>query len=100
MAEEFLGYIKPALGLNKKCIVLDLDNTLWGGIVGEDGFDGIKLGPNPPGNIFVEFQRWLLSLHYRGIILAINSKNNYDEAIKVIQDHKYMILKRESFCIN
>lgn len=97
LAEEFLGYIKPALGLNKKCIVLDLDNTLWGGIVGEDGFDGIKLGPNPPGNIFVEFQRWLLSLHYRGIILAINSKNNYDEAIKVIQDHKYMILRENHF---
>ena len=97
LAEEFLGYIKPILGLNKKCIVLDLDNTLWGGIVGEDGFDGIKLGPNPPGNIFVEFQRWLLSLHDRGIILAINSKNNYDEAIKVIQDHKYMILKENHF---
>ena len=97
LAEEFLGYIKPCLGLNKKCIVLDLDNTLWGGIVGEDGFDGIKLGPNPPGNIFVEFQHWLLSLHDRGIILAINSKNNFDEAIRVIQDHKYMVLKEKHF---
>ncbi len=97
LAEEFLGYIKPYLGLNKKCIVLDLDNTLWGGIVGEDGFDGIKLGPNPPGNIFVEFQHWLLSLHNRGIILAINSKNNFDEAIRVIQDHRYMVLKEKHF---
>ena len=97
LAEEFLGYIKPCLGLNKKCIVLDLDNTLWGGIVGEDGFEGIKLGPDPPGNIFVEFQRWLLSLHDRGIILAINSKNNFDEAIRVIQDHRYMVLKEKHF---
>jgi FkbH-like protein len=97
LAEEFLGYIKPFLGLNKKCIVLDLDNTLWGGIVGEDGFNGIKLGPDPLGNIFVEFQHWLLSLHNRGIILAINSKNNFDEAIRVIQDHKYMVLKEKHF---
>ena len=97
LAEELLGYIKPYLGLNKKCIVLDLDNTLWGGIIGEDGFDGIKLGPTTSGNIFVEFQRWLLSLHNRGIILAINSKNNFDEAIKVIRDHKYMILKENHF---
>jgi len=97
LAEEFIGYIKPHLGLNKKCIVLDLDNTLWGGIVGEDGFDGIKLGPEPPGNIFIEFQRWILALHHRGIILAINSKNNSDEALKVIREHKHMILKEKHF---
>jgi FkbH-like protein len=97
LAEEFMGYIKPYLGLNKKCIVLDLDNTLWGGIVGEDGFYGIKLGPDPLGNIFMDFQRWILALHDRGIILAINSKNNSDEALKVIKEHKHMILKEEDF---
>ncbi len=97
LAEELMGYIKPYLGLNKKCIVLDLDGTLWGGIVGEDGFDGIKLGPEPPGNIFMDFQRWILALHQRGIILAINSKNNPDEALKVIREHKHMILKEEHF---
>ena len=96
-AEELIGYIKPYLGLNKKCIVLDLDNTLWGGIVGEDGFNGIKLGPEPPGNIFMDFQRWILALHHRGIILAINSKNNLDDAMKVIREHKHMILKEEHF---
>jgi len=52
-ANDLMGYIKVMLGLNKKCIVLDLDNTLWGGIVGEDGFDGIKLGPTSPGNAYV-----------------------------------------------
>ena len=77
LANDLIGYIKPMLGLNKKCIVLDLDNTLWGGIVGEDGFDGIELGNSSNGRAFVEFQKQLLSLWQQGIILAINSKNNF-----------------------
>jgi len=95
--QDLMKFVIGYLGISKKCIVLDLDNTLWGGIVGEDGFNGIKLGPEPPGNSFMEFQRVLLSLHQRGIILAINSKNNYDDAIKVIKEHPYMILKEEHF---
>lgn len=97
LAEALIGYIKPFLSLNRKCIVLDLDNTLWGGIVGEDGFENIKLSPEPPGNIYVEFQKYLLALHQRGIILAINSKNNSEEAIKVIREHPNMILREEHF---
>ena len=97
LANDLLGYIKPTLGLNKKCIVLDLDNTLWGGIVGEDGFNKIKLGPQPPGNTYVEFQKYLLSLHERGIILAVNSKNNLDDAIEVIKNHPNMILRENHF---
>ena len=96
-ANELMGYIKPISSKNRKCIVLDLDNTLWGGIVGEDGFNGISLGPTYPGNSFVEFQRILLSLWKRGIILAINSRNNPDDALKVIREHPYMILKEEHF---
>ena len=91
-----MGYIKAIMGLNKKCIVLDLDNTLWGGIIGEDGFNGIKLGDDPIGRSFVEFQRRLLALNQRGIILAINSKNNYDDAIEVIKKHPNMILREEN----
>lgn len=94
---EFVGYLKPLLGLNKKCIVLDLDNTLWGGIVGEDGLDGIKLGPEPAGRPFVEFQRVLKSLLKSGIILAINSTNNSEDAMKVIKEHPHMVLKEEDF---
>ncbi|WP_428324977.1 HAD-IIIC family phosphatase [Nitrosopumilus sp.] len=94
---EFMGFLKPMLGLNKKCIVLDLDNTLWGGIVGEDGLEGIKLGPDPAGSPFVEFQKMLKSLEKRGIILAVNSKNNFDDAIKVLKEHPYMILREEDF---
>lgn len=97
LANDLMGYIIGHLGLSKKCIVLDLDNTLWGGIVGEDGFNGIRLGLEPPGNAYLEFQRVLLSLYQRGIILAINSKNNYDDALKVIKDHPYMILREEHF---
>jgi FkbH-like protein len=95
--QDLMKYVIAYLGITKKCIVLDLDNTLWGGIIGEDGFNGIKLGPEPPGNAFMEFQRVLLSLHQRGIILAINSKNNFEDAIKVIKEHPYMVLKEEHF---
>ena len=97
LAEEFMGYVKAVLGLNKKCIVLDLDNTLWGGIVGEDGFEGIKLGDDPIGRAYVEFQRHLLALNQRGVILAINSKNNFDDAIEIIRKHPNMILKEDNF---
>ncbi len=97
LAEELMGYIKADLGINRKCIVLDLDNTLWGGIVGEDGFEGIKLSPQPPGMPFIEFQRVILALNERGIILAINSRNNEDEALRVIREHPHMILREDNF---
>ena len=97
LADELMGYIKPIHGKNKKCIVLDLDNTLWGGVVGEDGFDGIELGHTANGKAFIEFQKELLSLWHQGIILAINSKNNFDDAMKVIRKHPDMILKENNF---
>jgi len=97
ISEEYMGYIKAIRNLSRKCIVLDLDNTLWGGIIGEDGFEGIQLGKDPPGNAFVDFQRLLLSYFNRGIILALNSKNNYEDAIKVIREHPHMILREHHF---
>jgi len=97
LAHELISYVYAYLGLTKKCIVLDLDNTLWGGIIGEDGFENIKLGPQPPGNAFFEFQKTLKAFKQRGIILAINSKNNPDDALKVIREHPHMILKEEDF---
>ena len=96
-AHELVSYVKPMFGINRKCIVLDLDNTLWGGVVGEDGFDGIELGHTPNGKAFVEFQKHLLSLWQQGIILAINSKNNFDDAMKVIREHPDMILREKHF---
>jgi FkbH-like protein len=92
-----IGYVKALKGLTRKCIVLDLDNTLWGGIVGEDGYEGIHLGPTPPGNAYWEFQKTLLGYYRRGIILAINSRNNPDDALRVIREHPYQVLREEHF---
>lgn len=97
LCSEYISYIKPMLAITKKCIVLDLDNTLWGGIVGEDGIEGIKLGPTPEGRPFWEFQKYLLSLFGRGVILAINSKNNPEDALRVFREHPYDVLKEEHF---
>jgi len=97
LCNEYLAYIKPLMALTKKCIVLDLDNTLWGGVVGEEGLEGIKLGPTPEGRPFLEFQKFLLALFNRGVILAINSKNNPDDVKEVFEKHPHMILKEENF---
>ena len=97
LADHYLRYIRAMKGKARKCIVLDLDNTLWGGIIGEDGIDGIRLGNASPGLEFVDFQRYLLSLYNRGVILAICSKNNYDDAIKVFKEHPSQVLKEEHF---
>jgi FkbH-like protein len=97
LCQQYLGFIKPMMSLTRKCIVLDLDNTLWGGIIGEDGLEGLKLGPSQEGQSFYEFQKYLLALYNRGIILAINSKNNYDDALSVFREHPFMLLKEQHF---
>jgi len=97
LADEYFAYIGPILSRTKKCIVLDLDNTLWGGIIGEDGVEKIKLGPTPEGRSFYEFQEYLLALFNRGVILAINSKNNPDDAFSAIRNHPHMILREHNF---
>lgn len=81
----------------KKCIVLDLDNTLWGGIVGEDGPLGIMLSHKGNGADFIAFQQALLDLYDRGVILAINSSNNPEDALDVIRNNPNMILKEKHF---
>jgi len=80
-----------------KVIVLDADNTLWGGVVGEDGVDGIKLGPDYPGNLYVEFQRRVLDFQQRGFILAMCSKNNAADVDEVLKKHPHMVLRDEHF---
>lgn len=97
LADEYLRYIKPLLGLAKKCIVVDLDNTLWGGVVGEDGISKLEIGETPLGLAYTNFQRALKALTYRGIFLAIISKNNFDDAIAVFRQHPHMILKEKDF---
>jgi FkbH-like protein len=97
LADQLLAHIFALRGLNRKCIVLDLDNILWGGEVGEVGPDRIHLGPEYPGSAFVEFQKSLLELHSRGILLALNSKNNESFALEVIRSHPSMLLRPEHF---
>tara|TARA_B100000678_G_scaffold280926_1_gene278134 strand:- start:733 stop:2547 length:1815 start_codon:yes stop_codon:yes gene_type:complete len=97
LCRDYTKYIQAIASLTRKCIVLDLDNTLWGGTVGESGFEGIHLGPTPEGRPFLDFQKYLYALYDRGVILAINSKNNEEEAMEVIQNHPHMILRKKCF---
>ncbi len=97
LCDEYLVYVKALLSMPKKCLVLDLDNTLWGGIIGEDGIPGIKLGPTLEGRPFFEFQKYILALFHRGVILAINSKNNWADVMDVFQNHPHMVLKEGHF---
>jgi len=93
-AENFFHVVNAIKGKSRKCIVLDLDNTLWGGIVGEDGIEGISLSiGNPEGDAFLSFQQYLLHLKDRGIILAVCSKNNETDALDVFRNHPNMLLK-------
>ncbi|MBL6989673.1 MAG: HAD family hydrolase [Bacteriovoracaceae bacterium] len=97
LAKEYSKFISALNGRSKKCIVLDLDNTLWGGIIGEDGIENIKLGKSYPGSAFLEFQNMILDLYSKGVLLAICSKNNYDDAIEALSQHPEMILRPEQF---
>jgi len=97
LARAQAAFIQASSGARRKCLVLDLDNTLWGGTVGEDGVAGIKLGHTYPGNAFRHFQETVLQLHRRGVLLAINSKNNRDDVEGVFRSHPDMVLKEEHF---
>jgi FkbH-like protein len=88
--------IAAVYGLAKKAVVLDLDNTLWGGVIGDDGLEGIVLGQgNAAGEAYIDFQKYLLRLGQRGIILAVCSKNDAAIAESVFKNHPDMVLKRE-----
>lgn len=97
LGEDLLRYVRGALGRVKKCIVVDLDNTLWGGLAGEDGLEDVKVGHTYPGNCYRDFQKELLKLYHRGILLAINSKNNEEDALRILDEHPDMILRRRHF---
>jgi len=87
--------LAAGLGRSSKALVLDLDNTLWGGVIGDDGLEGIKLGQGSAlGEAFVAFQRYARDLSLRGIILAICSKNDLANAVEPFDKHPEMVLKR------
>jgi FkbH-like protein len=87
--------LAAAQGRSAKCLVLDLDNTLWGGVIGDDGLEGIKLGQgSPAGEAFLALQRYALGLSRRGVILAVCSKNDEANALLPFAKHPEMLLKR------
>lgn len=81
----------------KKCLVLDLDNTLWGGVLGEDGIEGIKIGGDYPGKAFLYWQEALLELSKSGVILTVCSKNNEQDVLDAWEKNPFMVLKKEHF---
>jgi FkbH-like protein len=87
-------------GKSRRCLVLDLDNTLWGGVIGDDGLKGIQIAQGDPlGEAFLDFQRYALSLRERGIVLAVSSKNEDATARLPFREHAEMILREEHFAV-
>lgn len=98
LAEELVRHIGAALGRIRKCLVVDLDNTLWGGILGEEGPDGILVGMGDPvAEAHFDLQRRILALKKRGILLAVCSKNNPADVDEVFQVRTDMPLRRDDF---
>jgi FkbH-like protein len=97
LSAEYMKFFRALAGKTRKCVVLDLDNTLWGGILGEVGAQGIDLGPEYPGSAFVAFQRALLDLSRRGVLLAVASKNNDEDVQEVFKTNPHMVLRPEHF---
>ena len=96
-AERLVRSVAAVVRPAAKCIVIDLDNTIWGGVIGDDGPEGIKLGDDYPGSVFKDFQAALLGYRHRGFLLAIASKNNRDVAIEALDKHPEMILRSQHF---
>lgn len=97
VAKSVLDIIQALRGSVKKCVVLDLDNTLWGGVIGDDGLSGIQIGELGLGHAFSDFQLWLKELKNRGILLAVCSKNNEAAAKEPFEKHPEMVLRLEDF---
>lgn len=95
IAFEFGKFIKAITGKQKKCLVLDCDNTLWGGILGEDGLEGIKCDQNYPGSCYLSLQEEILNLYSRGIIITLCSKNNEEDVMEALDKHPGIILRKE-----
>ena len=99
VAKFTLDIIKTLEGNFNKCIILDLDNTTWGGIIGDDGVEKIQIGDFGIGKAFSEFQLWVKKLKNRGIIIAVCSKNTESVAIEPFEKHPDMVLKMEDISV-
>lgn len=99
LAKNIWQIIKANQGQIKKCLVLDLDNTLWGGIIGDDGMEGIEIGHLGIGEVFSEFQTWIKELKDRGIVLAVCSKNEEKAAMEPFLSHPDMVLHASDIAV-
>jgi FkbH-like protein len=99
IVEEISRAWNALKGNRKKCLVLDLDNTLWGGVIGEDGLQGIELSATKEGSRFRDFQKRIKDLKDQGVLLTIVSKNNEEDAIETIREHPDMVLREDDFVI-
>lgn len=97
VCNEIDRMLGSAFTMRRKIVVLDLDNTLWGGVIGEDGVEGIELSDHKEGQRYYDFQRQLLEMKSRGIVLGIVSKNNEDDAEEAIRNHPAMFLRDEDY---
>jgi FkbH-like protein len=99
-ADALCRVVMAARGKAKKCLVLDLDNTLWGGVIGDDGMHGIVLAQGDPvGEAFLAIQRTALALRERGVVLAVSSKNDEAVARQVFREHPDMLLREEHIAV-
>ncbi len=100
VAGRVMDIVCAVEGKFKKCLILDLDNTVWGGVIGDDGLEGIQLGHGLGiGKAFSEFQMWVKKLKQRGVIICIASKNNEETAKEPFEKHPDMVLKLEDIAV-
>lgn len=100
VASRVMDIVCALKGQFKKCLILDLDNTVWGGVIGDDGLEGIQLGHGLGiGKAFTEFQMWVKKLKQRGIIICVASKNNEDTAKEPFEKHPDMVLKLDDIAV-
>ena len=100
VASRTMDIVSALRGQFKKCLILDLDNTVWGGVIGDDGLEGIQLGHGLGiGKAFTEFQMWVKKLKQRGIIICVASKNNEETAKEPFEKHPDMVLKLEDIAV-
>lgn len=99
LAEQIVRLVRTLQGKVQKCLVTDLDNTLWGGVIGDDGMEGIQIGSMGIGMAFSDLQGWIKELSQRGIAIAVCSKNNDEIAREPFLKHKEMILRLEDISV-
>ena len=99
LAAEINNVLNCLQGKSKKVLIVDLDNTLWGGVLGEEGWEGVQLSEEGIGRIYKDFQRIIKELMFQGIILAICSKNNENDVSEIFENNPEMVMKPEDFII-